>query len=150
LETEAYELIYDEKANKATGAKARGVDGTEYVINAKSVVLATGGFAGNGDMTSRILSEQYYPLKGVWNQVGMTQNDGKMIQSALDIGAGTYNIGMTPIVHIGGGRRIIHDFENTTVQVNGKELPYALNDVPMILSISPNVMSVNKWGKTIQ
>lgn len=147
LETEAYELIYDQQANKVTGAKARGVDGTEYVINAKSVVLATGGFAGNGGMTSRLLSEQYYPLKGVWNQVGMTQNDGKMIQSALDIGAGAYNIGMTPIVHIGGGRRIIHDFENTTVQVNGRDLPYSLNDVPMILAISPNVMSVNKWGE---
>jgi fumarate reductase flavoprotein subunit len=147
LETEAYELVYDRSGSRVTGAKARGADGTEYLINAKSVVLATGGFAGNGDMTSRLLSEQYYPLKGVWNQVGMTQNDGKMIQSALDIGAGTYNIGMTPIVHIGGGRRLIHDFENTTVEVNGRELPYSLNDVPMVLAISPDVMSVNKLGE---
>lgn len=147
LETEAYELIYDQGANKVSGAKARGADGTEYVINAKSVVLATGGFAGNGEMTSRLLSEQYYPLKGVWNMVGMAQNDGKMIRSALNIGAGTYNIGMTPIVHIGGGRRIIHDFENTTVQVDGRNLPYSLNDVPMIMAISPNVMSVSKLGE---
>jgi fumarate reductase flavoprotein subunit len=45
LETEAYDLIQD-ASGKVTGAKARGADGTEYVINAKSVVLATGGFAG--------------------------------------------------------------------------------------------------------
>ncbi|MDI9567655.1 MAG: FAD-binding protein [Bacillota bacterium] len=48
LETEAYELLYDEANNKVVGAKARGQDGTEYTIHAKAVILATGGFAGNG------------------------------------------------------------------------------------------------------
>ncbi|WP_425357478.1 FAD-dependent oxidoreductase [Leadbettera azotonutricia] len=144
LETEAYELIYDQAGGKVVGAKARSVDGTEYIINAKSVVLATGGFAGNGEMTSTLLSEKYFPLQGTWNQVGMHQNDGKMIQSALNIGAGTYNIGMTPIVHIGGGRQLIHDFETTTVRVNGQDRPYALNDIPMIMAISGNVLSVSK------
>jgi fumarate reductase flavoprotein subunit len=146
LETEAYDLIVD-ASGKVSGAKARGADGTEYVINAKSVVLATGGFAGNGAMTSKLLSEQYYPLQGSWNQVGMHQNDGKMIQSALDNGAGSYNIGMTPIVHIGGGRKILHEFDTTTVKVNGQDRLYALNDVPMIMAISGDVMAVSNRGE---
>ena len=37
LETEAYDLIYDEDTNQVTGVLARSTaDGTEYVINAKA------------------------------------------------------------------------------------------------------------------
>ncbi|HHW91081.1 MAG TPA: FAD-dependent oxidoreductase [Firmicutes bacterium] len=147
LETEAYELLYDKDTKTVTGVKAVGADGTEYIINAKAVILATGGFCGNGEMTSELLSDEYYPLKGTWNMVGMTQNDGKMIASALDIGAGTYNIGMAPIVHIGGSRVLLHDFETYTVEIDGETKTVALNDVPMIMSISGNVMTVNKEGK---
>ncbi|MDR1619768.1 MAG: FAD-dependent oxidoreductase [Clostridiales bacterium] len=147
LETEAYDLIVDSASNTVTGAKARGADGTEYTINAKSVVLATGGYCGNGDMTTELLGEEYYPLKGKWNQVGMTQNDGKMIKAALNIGAGTYNISTTPIVHIGGGRAILHDFETYEADINGKKEIVALNDVPMIMAISSNVMAVSKQGR---
>lgn len=42
LETEGYELIYDEASNRVTGVKAKGHDGTDYTINAKSVILCTG------------------------------------------------------------------------------------------------------------
>ncbi len=46
LETEGYDLIYDDVTNTVTGVLARNVvDGTEYVINAKEVILATGGLA---------------------------------------------------------------------------------------------------------
>lgn len=147
LETEAYELLYDKETNTVTGVKARGADGTEYIINARAVILATGGFCGNGEMTSELLSDQYYPLKGKWNMVGMTQNDGKMIASALDIGAGTYNIGMAPIVHIGGSRVLLYDFETYTVEIDGETRTVALNDVPMIMAISGNVMAVNEYGE---
>ena len=34
LETEGYELIYDEASNRVTGVKAKGHDGTDYTINA--------------------------------------------------------------------------------------------------------------------
>ena len=64
LETEAYELIYDDQANTVKGVKARKNDGTEYEIYADAVVLATGGFAGNADMQEKYLSNEYYPLKG--------------------------------------------------------------------------------------
>ena len=50
LETEGYELIYDEANNRVTGVKARRHDGTEYTIHAKSVILCTGGFAGNAEL----------------------------------------------------------------------------------------------------
>lgn len=147
LETEAYDLIYDAASNKVTGARARGADGTEYIINAKSVVLGTGGYCGNGEMTTELLGEEYYPLKGNWNQVGMTQNDGKMIQAALNLGAGTYNISTTPIVHIGGGRVTLHDFETYEVEIDGEKKKVALNDVPMIMAISSNVLAVSKRGE---
>ena len=72
LETEAYDLIYDEATNQVTGVLARSTaDGTEYVINAKAVVLATGGYAGSAEMEETYLSNEYYPLKGAWKQFGM-------------------------------------------------------------------------------
>ena len=52
LETEATEILYDKEANKVTGVKAVGHDGTEYTIYAGAVIMATGGFAGNGEMES--------------------------------------------------------------------------------------------------
>jgi len=61
LETEAYDLIYDETTNTVKGVKARGYDGTEYEIYADAVILATGGFAGSGEMMTKYLSDEYYP-----------------------------------------------------------------------------------------
>jgi fumarate reductase flavoprotein subunit len=145
LETEAYAFITDE-SGRVIGAKAHGADGTEYIINAKSVVMGTGGFAINGGMTSEYLEETYYPLKGQWNQFGMQQNDGKMIQAAFDIGAGSYNISVAPIVHIGGTRRLMHEFDTATVTVNGEQVPFALNDIPMIFAVSGDAMSVSRLG----
>lgn len=144
LETEGYELIVEDGA--VTGVKARNANGTEYVIHAGSVILATGGFGGNGEMTTELIKNPYYPLDGKYNLVGMTQNDGKMIQAALDIGAATYNIDMTPIVHIGGSKVLLHSFETTTVEVNGAKKKFALNDIPMIMAITGNALSVDRNG----
>jgi fumarate reductase flavoprotein subunit len=162
LETEACALIVD-GSGRVSGATARRYDGAEYQINAKAVILGTGGFAGNNRMTTELLQEDLFPLKGAWRLVGMHQNDGKMIQAALDCGAGAYNISVPPIVHIGGPRYYYHAFEttsakmdrqksdevdfNTTVKrVEGEEI-IALDDVPMIMALSGNVLSVNRYGK---
>lgn len=147
LETEAYKLIYDPGTGTVSGAYARGADGTEYVIHAKSVILCTGGFIGNGEMTASLLKNPYYPLDGAYNVVGMTQNDGKMIQAALDIGAGTYNIDMTPIVHIAGSKVLLHAYDRYTVEIDGEDKTVALNDIPMIMAVSPNVLAVDRKGK---
>lgn len=151
LETEGTELITDENGT-VVGAKAVGQDGTQYTINAKVVVLAGGGFAGNPEMEEEYLSDEYYPLKGSWNLYGMAQNDGKTIQMALDIGAGTYNIGMPPMVHIGGINKLMHEFpvnqiEGQTDIWTGRTATWSLNDVPMVMALSPDTIAVGKDGK---
>lgn len=99
LETECYELLYDKKERRVLGVKARGADGTEYIIHAKRVILAGGGFGGSKEMEIKHLSNDYYPLRGYWPLYGMAQNKGQMLASAIAQGAATYNIGMVPCVH---------------------------------------------------
>lgn len=100
LNTEAYELLTDEKG-AVTGVKARNtIDGTEYVIRAKAVVMACGGFIGNPEMQLKYLSDEYYHLKDVWRVYGMAQNDGTLMEYAIEnLNAATYNIEMPPMVH---------------------------------------------------
>ena len=75
-----------------TGIKAKGHDGTDYTINAKSVILCTGGFAGSEELEKEYLSKNpYFDHFGdeQWTMIGMHENDGKMLKAALEIGAGT-------------------------------------------------------------
>ena len=162
LETEATELLID-YTGRVCGVKARRYDGHLYIIRAKAVVIATGGFAGNGDMTTELLQEDLFPLKGTWRLVGSYQNDGKMLQSALENGAGTYNISAMPITHIGGPRYYYHAFDtriekmdrpdagtvswDTVFKHKPGEAVIALDDIPMIMAISENVLAVNRFGK---
>jgi len=151
LETEAYDLITDAKGN-VTGAKAKNlVDGTEYTINAKVVVLATGGFAGNAEMTTKYLSNEYYDLKGEWKVYGLYSNDGKMVQAAIDKGAATYNIGMPPMVHNGGTAAFLPGFETVPVEGQmgartGRPLVWSSGDLPLDMVISAYGMTVDTHG----
>ena len=152
LETEAYELLYDESTGAVTGVKARNNNGTEYTINANAVVLATEGFIGNPDMQVEYLSNEYFPLKGVWKAKAMMQNDGKMIKQAIDLGAGTYNIGMPPMVHVAGGTEILRDYEVHFIDgvINPwteKTATWSLNDVPIIMTTAPNTLQLDTTGK---
>lgn len=150
LETEATSLIVED--GKVVGINAVNANGTTYTIRAKAVVLATGGFAGNGEMQNEYLSDVYYPQKGAaYNVYGMTQNDGKMIQSAIDNGAATYNIGMPPMSHIGGAAGILHLYDNIVFEDifdiwTGKAMTQSLNDVPMMMAVAPNALAVNRDG----
>lgn len=150
LQTEGTELIIED--GKVMGAKAVGADGTQYTIHAKAVILAGGGFAGNTEMEKEYLSDEYYPIKGAWNLYGCAQNDGKTIEMALDAGAGTYNIGVPPMVHIGGSPIIMHDFpvheiEGQVDMWTHRTATWSLNDVPMIMALAPDTMAVNMEGK---
>ena len=155
LQVEATDLIAGEDGS-ITGAKAIGADGTDYTINAKYVVLATGGFAGNGEMEDKYLSNEYYNLAGGgrWNMFGMTQNDGKMVQSAIDNGAATYNIGMPPVSHIGGAYMIMHEYPVVELEYvdiwTGYNATQSLNDIPMMLAVAPNSLAVNRQGVRFQ
>lgn len=152
LETEAYALLLDDKGSVA-GIKARNkLDGIEYVIHATQVVLATGGFADSGEMTEKYLSDKYYPLKGAWNHLTVNASDGKMIQAAIDNGAGTYNIGVTPSVHLTGAYRQISGFDTHVVKdkigtITDRTAIWSENDVPKYMVISPYSIAVNKFGK---
>lgn len=152
LETEGYELIYDAATNQVTGVKAYNpVTNTTYIINAKSVVLATGGFAGSEEMSTKYMGEEYYPLKGKWNICGSWQNDGKMIQAAIDIGAGTFNIGMTPVCHLFGPDGFLNSYPNVEVpgvRTTKTNLPgvWSEGDLPTMLCFWEKVFAVNSKG----
>lgn len=155
LETEAYELIVEDGVAK--GVKARNLaDGTEYVIHADAVVIATGGFLGNPEMTGKYLSDEYYPLKGQWKIYGSYRNDGKMIQSAIDNGAATYNIGMPPEVHMSGTTDFIpaleYGFDINVIEGQldfntGREPIWTVADLPLIMGVSSNSLAVAPTGK---
>ncbi|NLJ58237.1 MAG: FAD-dependent oxidoreductase [Tissierellia bacterium] len=155
LETEAYELITDD-TGAVVGAKAKNkLTGTEYTIKADAVVIATGGFLGSREMTSEYLSNEYFPLKGAWKIYGSYGNDGKMIQSAIDIGAATYNIGMPPEVHMSGSDMFIpHSYGFAINKVEGqksfntgKQSVWSVADLPMFLGITPNSLAVGMDGE---
>ena len=83
-ETPATELIVD--GGKVVGVKATGAN-TEYTINAKAVIMATGGFGANMEMV-----ESYQPsLKGFMstNAASIT---GDGIKMATAIGAATVDM----------------------------------------------------------
>ena len=156
LETEAYDLIVED--GKVTGVKAKDlVTGTEYTIKADAVVLATGGFLGSAEMTTEYLSDEYFPLKGAWKIYGTYGNEGKMLKSAIDHGAATYNIGMPPEVHLSGTVDFlpaheygyeIHVIDENAVDFNtGRPPRWTVADLPLILGVSGNSLAVAPNGK---
>lgn len=155
LETEAYDLIVE--SGKIVGAKAKNlVTGTEYTIKADAVVLATGGFLGNAEMTEKYLSNEYFPMKGAWKIYGTYGNDGKMIQAAIDHGAATYNIGMPPEVHLSGTVDFLpaHEYgykintiEGTLDFNTGRECRWTVADLPLIMGVSADSLAVAPTGK---
>ncbi len=152
LEVEATDLIYDAATGSVKGVIAKGDDGTSYKIYADAVVLATGGFAGNGEMEKKYLSNEFYPLSGEWNHFGMHQNDGKMIEAAIEVGAATYNIGIPPMVHNTATPILLTQFpvDNLEGAINsrtGRGPTQSINDIPIIMAVSANVLSVGNNGK---
>lgn len=158
LETEGYELLYDNESGAAIGAKARSlVDGTEYVINAPVVVSATGGFGGSSEYTKKWIQNEYYPHLGSegWVLNGMYQNDGKFIAAALAVSADTYNISNIPItmqdvgtpvqLHMYPVNARIGEFNNRT----GRYATWSLNDIPVGLLVMPNNLAVNRLGERV-
>ena len=108
LELTATELLMDN--GKAAGVKAVSWDGTTYLIHGKSVILATGGFIGNAELTNEY-------IHGVWNTEAMTQCDGAgilMAQKAAN--AALYNMDVVPVSHIAQVYSIVRTDELTAAQ----------------------------------
>ena len=91
LETTATTILTDENGKavgvKAVGVKAVGATGNEVTVNAKAVILATGGFGANLDMVAELVPA----LKGF-----MTTNaagaQGQGIEMAQALGAATVDM----------------------------------------------------------
>ena len=107
LELTATELILD--GGEVVGVKAVYYDGTSYDVYGDSVILATGGFIGNSEMKLKYFGSDY-------RVEGVMQDDGAGIQMALDAGAGTYNIDMPAMVHVGQVKNIIRTDDLTLDQ----------------------------------
>ncbi|MCR3922145.1 MAG: FAD-binding protein [Firmicutes bacterium] len=102
LELTATDLLTDAEGN-VTGVKAAYYDGTTYEVHGKSVILATGGFAGNPELLGAYLGGTE------WRTYAMNQNDGAGILMALDVGADVYNIDMPPMQHVASNAVVIRD-----------------------------------------
>lgn len=87
LETTAEELIVED--DKVTGVKAHKQDGTEVIVHAKAVLLATGGYGGNSEMLKQYLHSDNFYL------YGLSTNTGDGLRMALEAGAGL-NLQMSP------------------------------------------------------
>ncbi len=105
LEMKATELLTE--GGKVVGVKAVAQDGTTYEIYGDSVILATGGYIGNGEMTTKYTG-------AVWHTKGMTQCDGFAIREALKLGGALYNPDVAVEDHIAQVDNIIRsdDYSN--------------------------------------
>ena len=75
-----------------------------------------------------------------------------MIQAALDIGAGTYNIGMSPnVMHVSIDHWLhqfpINFYDDVLDGRTGRYKVWTLNNIPLACGISANTVAVNEEGK---
>jgi len=79
LETRATELITDDGA--VVGVLAQKQDGTRVTVNAKDVIVCTGGFGGNDDMLIEYFGHNNFYLNG------LSCNTGDGVNMCLEVGA---------------------------------------------------------------
>lgn len=151
LETEGYEYICEDGAVK--GVKARNnVTGKEYVIHCKAVIQGTGGFGSNLEMLETLPDPKWAGYRKI---VGTGMDDGKMLQAAMNIGAGTWNIDMMPMCtcsaldhHLAVFPIEFYDPEVKGLNGHtGRQSTYTLNDVPLGLGIDGGTLFVDRDGK---
>lgn len=148
METEAYDFIFED--GKCCGVYARSlVTGKEYVVRAKAVVLDTGGYTVNGEMTTNYANPQW---AGQYEYVLSTgTDDGMMLQAAIEGGAGTWNMDMPPMtvnytVPVKLKQYPVEVIPDTLNRLSGRESTRTLNDVPLALGQVSNTIQVNREG----
>ena len=113
-EKDGVEFLYNTTANKilmkdgkAVGIEAEGKTGNKVTVNAKAVILATGGFGANNDM----VAEQNPKLKGyITTNAAGAQGQGITMATADDVNADTVDmnqIQLHPTVHVEGDSAIL-------------------------------------------
>ena len=147
LETEGYEILT--QGDKVVGVKARNLaTGKEYLIHAKAIIMNTGGFSANDTMVDTLLDEHW---RGERKRIGTDQDTGAMIHAALEIGAGTYNIGMSPnIMHVTLDHWInkfpMNFYDDVLDGRTGRFKSWTLNNIPIACATSANIVAVDKKG----
>jgi fumarate reductase flavoprotein subunit len=107
LESKGVDIMYNTTANKilmddgkAVGIQAEGKTGNTVTINAKSVVIATGGFGANNKM----VAEENPDLEGyITTNAAGAQGQGITMATAKDVDAATVDmdqIQLHPTVHV--------------------------------------------------
>ena len=144
LELTGTKLLTDENGN-VKGVEAEYYDGTTYQIYGKSVILATGGFAGNAEMMTEYFTQP-------WNTKAMTQNNGAGILMAQKVGAALYNIAVPPMQHNAQTATIIRDDSLTADEkavlaslVLGKDSMLVNEDGTRFMSESGNI-EFDSWN----
>lgn len=128
LEMTADKILTDEDGN-ITGVEAVGQDGTTYEIHAKSVILCTGGYGGSSELTEKYLGSSLH-------LVGMYQNDGTMIEDAMDnLNAASYNISTPGMAHV---VRTTTDLRSTEVEPSHQKTLDAIASSTNVLLVDEN------------
>ena len=122
FETTVKELVQDSDG-RVTGIVAEKYDGTKIKASAKTVIVATGGFAGNPKLMKKY-NRDSYPV------FGLTQNVGEGLTMMLKAGAVEYNIGgmCAHYTDVAGDVTGFDDFESA--------IPYTLHAAPSILRVN--------------
>jgi fumarate reductase flavoprotein subunit len=148
VETQAYEYLTEGDA--VVGVKARNtVSGKEYIIHAKAVIQGCGGFGANEEMLNKLLKPQF---AGARKNVGMGQDTGEMMQAALNIGAGTWNIDMSPnVMTIGLAHYLtlfpVNEDKTALTGRTGRYKTWTYNDIPLGMGLARESLAVDKTGK---
>jgi len=153
LETEGTELIYDEATNSVVGVKAKNhVTGVEYTIYAKSIVMTTGGFGANDEMEQALYEGKQ---TGAYrHDISMMQNDGKIMASAIEIGAATagFEDCLTGVIWNFGVPNPLNKYdiiwEEGTYDLFRDDVgAWSYNDIPNVMVSAWEGVDVNAQGK---
>jgi fumarate reductase flavoprotein subunit len=140
-ETSAKSLIMNDDGSVA-GVMAERYDGTSVKVNAKAVVVATGGFAGSLELQQKYQGAYYRPF-------GLYQNVGDGLNMMLDAGAAERNIGGF-VSHVFGSYAKIED---PAISVMDRAIPITIASCPTFLRVSPygeRFMDENKRRSVLQ
>ncbi|MEK5415495.1 FAD-dependent oxidoreductase [Paenibacillus sp. FSL L8-0708] len=128
-ETTAKKLITNE-AGEVTGIVAEKSDGTTLEITAKSVVMATGGYAANSEMV-----KEAFGFEGV--NGGLGQNVGEGLKMAWEAGA--------KVPDNFGGQMLHQTLARATQGLKTQYEPFEAS-YPLMLTYLPNFMNVGSSG----
>lgn len=128
-ETTAKSLITND-AGEVTGVIAEKADGTTLEISAKSVVMATGGYAANAEMV-----KEAFGFEGV--NGGLGQNVGEGLKMAWEAGA--------KVPDNFGGQMLHQTLARATKDLKAQFEPFEAS-YPLMLTYLPNFMNVGSSG----